>query len=107
MVPYLVWAWHQWWQCKHKAVPIQGGAYTRPIQGGAHKRRSVATAGVLSFKGGAGASARIEQSEPCVERSKPEHGVVCWSTGLAVHTQCGAQTRRCTHKAVCGHHSGG
>ena len=35
-------------------------------QGGTHKRRSVATAGVMLFKGGAGAGPRVERSEPKV-----------------------------------------
>ena len=39
----------------HKAVHTQGGA---------HKRRSVATVGVLLFKGGVGAGPRVERSEP-------------------------------------------
>ena len=56
-------------------------------QGSANTRRSEATVGVLLFKGGAGAGPRAEQSEPSVERSE-------------VHTQGGAYTRWCTHKAV-------
>ena len=42
------------WQSTGKAVHTQGGAHTR---------RSVATAGVLLFKGGAGASPLVERSE--------------------------------------------
>ena len=62
-------------RCIHKVVHTQGGAHTR---------RSVATAGVLLFKG----------------------GCLCWPPrgakraeargGLAVHTQGGAYTRWCT-----------
>ena len=48
--------------CTHKAVHTQGGAHTR---------RSVTTAGVLLFKGGAGAGPRVECSQPFVERSEP------------------------------------
>ena len=58
----------------------------------------MATAGVLLFKGGAGAG-------PRVERIEPKQGVVWRSTHKAVHTQGGAHTRRCTHKAV--HTQGG
>ena len=58
--------------CIHKAVHTQGGAHTR---------WSMATAGVLLFNGGAGASPRIKQS-----KLKGRFG--------------GAHTRRCTHKAV-------
>ena len=54
----------------HKAVHTQGGA---------HKRRPVAIAGVLIFKGGAGAGPHIQQSEP-------KQGVVWQSTGKAAHT---------------------
>ena len=67
-----------------------GGSHTRRCtqravhtQGGAHKRRSVATAGVLLFKG---------------PRAR-------WHTHKAVHTQGGAHKRRCIHKAV--HTKGG
>ena len=42
--------------------------------GGAHKRRSVATAGVMLSKGGAGIGPRLERSEPTVERSDPKVG---------------------------------
>ena len=35
-------------------------------QGGTHKGRSVATAGVMFLKGGAGAGPRVERSEPKV-----------------------------------------
>ena len=49
----------------HKAVHTQGGT---------HKRRSVATAGVMLFKGGAGSGPRVERSEPSVERSEPKVG---------------------------------
>ena len=59
-------------RCTHKEVHTEGGA---------HKRRSVATAGVLLFKGGAGAGPRVERSEP--ERG----GGGC--THKAVHTQGG------------------
>ena len=38
--------------------------------GGAHTRQPVATAGVVLFKGGAGAGPRVERSEPFV----PVHG---------------------------------
>ena len=77
----------------HKAVHTQGGAHTR---------QSVATAGVLLFTGGAGAGPRSERSEASVERSEPQQRVrLC--PHKAVHTQGGARTRRCTHKAVCGH----
>ena len=41
-----------------------GGRWCIHTEGGAHTRRSVATAGVLLFKGGAGAGARVERSEP-------------------------------------------
>ena len=71
------------WRSTHKAVHTEGGA---------HKRRSVATAGVLLLKGGTGAG-------PRVERSEPKHG------GLAVRTQGGAHTRWYTQKAV--HTKGG
>ena len=42
-------------RCTHKAVHTPGGANTR---------QSVATAGVLLFKGVAGAGPRVERSEP-------------------------------------------
>ena len=71
----------------------------------------------MSFKGGAGAGPRSEQSEASVERSEPQQRVrLCTHkavhtqgartrrcTHKAVHTQGGAHTRRCTHKAVYGH----
>ena len=47
----------------HKAVHTQGSAHTR---------RSMATAGLLSFEWGAGAGLRVERSEPFVERSEPK-----------------------------------
>ena len=34
----------------------------------------MATAGVMLFKGGAGAGPRVERSEPSVERSEPKVG---------------------------------
>ena len=70
------------WRCTHKAVHTQGGA---------HIRRSVATAGVLLFKRGAGVG-------PCVKRSEPR----CTMCGARVG---GVHTRRCIHKAV--HTQGG
>ena len=73
------------WQSTHTRRCIHKVVHT---QGGAHTRRSVATAGVLLFKG----------------------GCLCWPPrgakraeargGLAVHTQGGAYTRWRTHKAV-------
>ena len=60
------------------------GSYTQKAvhtQGGTHKRRSVATAGVMLFKG--------PQARRCTQK--------------AVHTQGGAHRRRNTQKAVCGH----
>ena len=48
-----------------KAVHTQGGAY---------KRRSVATAGVVLFKGGAGAGPRVERGELTVQRNEPKVG---------------------------------
>ena len=75
-----------WWSTD-KAVHTQGGAHTR---------QSVATAGVLIFKGVVGAGA-------CVERSEPKQGVVQQCTNKAVHTQGSAHTRRCTQKVVCAH----
>ena len=68
----------------HKAVHTQGSAHTWWF---------VATAGVLSFKGSAGASSCVERGEPPVERSEPKRR-------LAVYTQGTAYTRRCTHKVV-------
>ena len=68
------------WQSTGKVVRTQGGAHTR---------RSVALAGVLLFKGGAGAGVG-----PRDERSEPKQGVIWWSTGKVVHTQGGAHTRR-------------
>ena len=65
-------------RCIHKAVHTQGGA---------HRRRSVATVGVLLFRGGAGAG-------PRVERSEPGHWGGWRSTHKAVHTQGGAHRRR-------------
>ena len=66
-------------RCTHKAVHTQGGA---------HKRRFVATAGVLLFKGGCrGWPPRRAKRDEAWER---------W----AVHTQGRVHTRRCTHKAV-------
>ena len=62
----------------HKAVHPQGGA---------HKRRSVATARVLLFKGRAGAGS-------CIERSEPQQGVGWCSICKAVHTQGGAHKKR-------------
>ena len=43
------------WRSTHKALHAQGGA---------HKRRSMATAGVLFFKRGGGAGSRAENIEP-------------------------------------------
>ena len=72
-----------------------GGSRTRRYmhkaahtQGCAHRRRFVTTVGVLLFNGGAGAS-------PRVERSEPKHGEGWWSTHKAVY-----YTRWCTHKVV-------
>ena len=59
-------------RCTDRAVHTQGGA---------HKRRSVATVGVLLFKG------------PRARRY----------TRKAVHTKGGTHTRRCTQKAACSH----
>ena len=73
-------------RCTYKAVHTQGVA---------HKRRSVATAGVLLFRGGAGVSPASS-----VARRSP-HTRRC--INKAVHIQGGAHTRRCTQKAVCGH----
>ena len=64
-------------------------------QGSAHTRRSVATTGVLLFKGGAVAAARVEQSELKGRFGGP-HTRRC--IHKAVHTQGGAHTRRCTHR---------
>ena len=76
-----------------RAVHIQGRAYTRPCtykavhtQGSAHKRRSVATTGVLLFKGGAGVSPASS------EASRSPHTRRCLHK--AVHTQGGAHKRR-------------
>ena len=66
-------------QCTHKAVHKQGDA---------HKRRFVATAGVLLFKGGC-------RGWPLRPAKLAEAREV-----LAVHTQGGAHIRWCTHKAV-------
>ena len=44
------------------AYPLTMGIAVH-TQGGAHTRRSVATAGVLLFKGGAGAGPRVKRSE--------------------------------------------
>ena len=83
-------------------VHIQGGSYTRRCtykavhnESLAHKRRSVATAGVLLLRGGAGVSpasseaSRSPHTRPCIKK--------------AVHIHGGAHTRRCTQKAVGGH----
>ena len=61
--------------------------------GGAHTRWSVAIAGVLLFKGGAGTGPRVEKSEASVERSDPKRRFG------------GPHTRRCIHKAM--HTQGG
>ena len=61
-------------QCTQKAEhtkgglwPPQGSCYLRGHrQGGTHTKRSVATAGVMLFEGGAGAGPRVERSEPKV-----------------------------------------
>ena len=59
--------------CSHRTSPVikagWEGLAVQAIkavhtQGGAHTRQSVATGGVLLFKGGAGAGPRIERSEP-------------------------------------------
>ena len=74
-------------RCTHRAVHTQGGAHTR---------RSVATAGVLLFKG-------VQGLAPAL--SEASRGAQCAWEGLVVHTQGGAYTRRCTYKAV--HTQGG
>ena len=51
------------WMCTHKAGHTQGGAHTT---------RSVATAGVLLFEGGAGVGSRVERSKASVERNTPQ-----------------------------------
>ena len=57
----------------------------------------MATARVLLFKG-------VARAGPRVERSEPKQGLVWRSAHKAMHTQGGAHTRQCTHKAVYGHH---
>ena len=64
-----------------------GGCMVVQAEGGAHKRQSVATSGVLLFKGGTGAGSRVEQSEP-------KQGEVWRSTHKAGHTKGGAHRRR-------------
>ena len=109
-------------QSTHKTVHPQGGARTR---------RSVVTAGVLLFRGDAGAGNRQakravyrwQRAEAQFWRSThkavhtqgglwPRHEIcylVCLfsaatrSKGLVVNTHGGAFTRQCTHKEVCGH----
>ena len=81
----------------------QDGTHTRQCtpkaehtQGGAHKRRFVATARVLLFKGRVGAGPRIERSELL-------QGFGWWSKGKAIHTQGSAHTSSSTQRAVRGH----
>ena len=88
-------------------------------QGGTHKRRSVATAGVMLFKGpqarwctrkavhtqgrgGRGGGRGGKGARGGVVKKVGGGGVGSY-TQKAVHTQGGADTRQCTHKAVCGH----
>ena len=66
-----------------------GGGGGIHVEGGAHTRQSMATARVFFFKGGAGASPRIERSEPSIKRSKPRQRKVWRPTHKAVHTQGG------------------
>ena len=69
--------------CSHRRSLVIQGATGKAVhtQGGAHKRRSVATAGVLLFK--------RPQARRCIHKE--------------VQLQGGACTRRCTQKAVCSH----
>ena len=80
------------------AVHRQGGAYSRWCT---HK--AVQIQGVLwppheccYFRGVWGLA-------PTLSEASQSKGEVWRSTHKAVHTQGGAHTRRCTHKAVCGH----
>ena len=54
----------------------KGGVYGAAVhtQGGAHTKRSVATAGVMLFRGGAGAGPCVERSEPYVEQCQLRRG---------------------------------
>ena len=68
-------------------------------QGGTHKRQSVATTSVMLFQG--------PQARQYTQKAvHTKHGL--WppreSCYLRGHRQGGTHTRRCTHKAVCGHH---
>ena len=78
--------------CIHNVVRTQGGA---------HIRRFVATAEVLSFKGVRGWPLR--RARQAGRRAQRVEAKVWRSTHKAVPTQGGSHTRRCTHKAVCGH----
>ena len=82
-------------------VHTQGGAHTRRCTHKAvHARCFMANVGVLPFKGCAGLGPRLQRSET-------KQGVVWERTHKVVHTQGGAYTRRCTHKAVGCYFKGG
>ena len=80
--------------CMHKAVQTQGGAHTR---------RSVATTGVLFFKGVRWLAPALSKGSHLL--SEASSGAQCVWERLAVHIQGGAYARRCTHEAP--HRQGG
>ena len=72
------------WRCTHKAVHTQGDLW--PLQ-----ESSLGGGG-----GVVGAGTRVEQSELSIKRIEPRRAMCVGRVG-------GAHTRRCTHKAACGH----
>ena len=81
-----------------------GPMYTHKIvltQGGTHKRRSVATAGVMSLKGATGKAVHTTGGAH-KRRFVATRGVMLFQgpqvTGKVVHTQGGAYTKGGTHK---------
>ena len=90
-----------------------GGSHTRRCtqravhtQGGAHKRRPVATAGVLLYEGATGKAVHTERDTHtrwCAQKAACSHRrslVIEGVTGKAVHTEGSTHRGQCTHNTV-------